>query len=785
MVHEFQTTILASPLEVYNTCLTMLPSGFLVSAYASNLDAMARRITPHPDAWPHVRFLFSQAATTTCNATEGNSTAYGFVKARENLSNGQSYVLLWTAMPTTPARLDMPHADDFALQSMAFSAAAGLLVTLSSGTSGSLNCGSFITVWDLSVLRVISLRRLTTSILGVSFDASGSHVICVTCDLLSPVIRLPNSLDRHIPKLLHSTGWHVPSFSADRTGVVFGKYRESLFWAGESTRWVPIELPNSKWQHSTRFPNSNPLDAHVIICGNSSVVVVKFFATLLDGCMLRAWSMSWPETPRMVQVFTAKSSIMTGPPALSHDGSTLAFHVPDTIVNTFSLIVGQLVWAGQPRFAPLMTWSCVRDMPIQFSKYGSYITGFDRRQGLKVWDVGNGRESGQADGNLGARFRSTPHASSSSARSGFRTQKRMSSLQYNPTWFDSSFSKPSYDISSRHLSFTSTGVVGSENVTGKSHAVLLSSHVYSYRHFEVNRLSRFWYWLAASLVRTQVEFSVLTHEPLELVLKSGIVDQISLNPHIFAFAAGDTLLVVVYQRQIYSIFAGSLPSRKMILDSSVSAAAFSASRKALAVISKYMELILVFTIQPEGIQFHGRYILPSTSSWRLTCMEFDPDGSHLLLSISLQTSRSGYASQDQPETINESIGWLQFKDDGADERVDSPFSAEDEDSVINVLFLAIGGVARSSEDSPTFFKEMSSLGQNLVWYRPLLYLHTIYGGPTVLDFSQHPALQQPAPAEEPPVADPELTIDDQEDYPLFSDDDYDEDDLLYTNSDDE
>jgi len=758
MVQEFQTTILASPPEIYNTCLAMLPSGLLVSTYAGNLDAMVRRVTPRPDSWPDARFLFSQAATATCSATEGYLMAYGFVETRENLLNGQSYALLWSAMPTTPVRLDMPHADDFALHSMAFSAAADRLVTLSSGHVGSLKRGSLITVWDLSVLRVISLRRVATSILGVSFNASSSHIICVTCDPLVPVLLLPNSLDGFIPKPLHIAGCYVPSFSADRTGVAFGNLNGSLFWASESMIWRPVELPDSNRKHET--PHSNPLrDFHIIISSNGSVVVASFY-----GRILRVWNMAQPKSPRMFQLFTGHSYGSTRPSALSADGRLIAFHGRGETVSMTLLTVGQLEWGDQPRFVPLTTWPCLRDTPIQFSNDASFIAAFDRRQVLKVWDVGTGRELARAD----------IEPTDSNCHGLFTLPGSVATLQilehHRLRQLGASYSKLPAHISSHNLIFTSTGVVGSKNGAGKSYAVLLSSHGHSYRHFPVLRLSRFCYWLAASLARTQAEFSAVPiYDPLEATMKSGLVRQMTQGPNLFVFAPDDTFLVFVQETRIYSHFSSSLHGQMYSLEFSVDVAAFSARRKALAVTRRDSGLILVFMVQPEGIQLYGRYrVPPRSSSSSLSCMEFDSDGSHLLLSRRMW--RSGYSYYDQPKTINESIEWSQIKDDGTHEGAEYLASDTDEELVIDALYSAVRHALPTSTNLPEFVESMSQIGGDLVWNHPLLYLNATHGGPMVFDFSRHPSLQQPTPTE-PPAVNPELRINDQGGYPPFSDDD--------------
>jgi len=886
MVHEFQMTILATPIEIFGTCLALAPDGLLVSAYSDHPDAMVRRIGHRPDVWLGAQFLFSQAASTTCIATEGNWTACGLVENHESLHVGQSYVLLWSAMPTVPIRLDMPHADDFTLQSLAFSPSADRLVTLSNQkpcSGRSQKSVSFLTVWDLATLRIVSLRRLTR-IQGIAFDASGSHLVCSIYDPRNPVICIPVSLTGPIQGPLDGGEWDHLCFSADRSRVVFGKIGGPLFLAGDSSSWCPVELPESNQLHIF-FGEKHPTPrhrAHIIVSSDGSVIIADFSVSGTGKFKLRAWSMAQSESPKTFEVFSvANGHDNIAPPALSRDGRLLAYSGASLPLGRRVFMLGELTWKDRPQFVSLRSWHCEGSMLAQFSHDGRLVAGIDLRRVLRVWDVRTGCEIAQA-------------------------------VDYS--WYTPFFKAGNIDASKeRHrtppqqLIFTSKGFVASWNISEQSYAVFLSSHVELYRSSWLSRISQFCYWVAASRASNGTELSaMMTYTPAQAVWELPLEvqqfptcyrDTLGQTGNFFVFALSDTHLVIGCGNHIIG-FSSSAPTRVFELSFPVGTAVLSRNRRVLAVADQSVGCILVITLQPGDVRFRGQHIMP----WHTmphngtNHMELNPDGCRLLvfhtLSLStaegampptrqvklrleiayaylpdlqMPTPQSGLdgsllgdwpnhwpnrlfplggqwflATSNYGHYIEKIVGMINQPDSYHRDQLDSyhhdqsiarrlayhknrPRKKEDrlwtnEDKrlfpsdlsfVVDEHLYALRrtvsfSTLRRSENllAPqhvghhrrihhyskqclAFIKNMPQLGVDLVWQQPMLYLNSPQGGPTVLDFSRHPALQQPAPAEEPPVSDPELNVDDQGEYlPFSDDDDYDEDDL-YADSDDE
>jgi len=490
MVHEFRTIILACPLEIYNICIALVPSGSLVTAYGDHPDVMVRRVGPRHDVWMGTRFVFSRTARTVCIVTEGSWTACGYAETSADWSVGQSYVLLWSAMPTVPVRLDMPHADDFTIQSMAFSASADRLVTLSNKTLGASDPEtpvSFLTVWDLVTLRIVSLRRLT-GIQGVSFDISGSHVLGLTYRPQEPVMRIPVSLEGLIPGPIDGGKWDHLCFSADRSRVIFGKIGEPLFLAGDSSSWCPVELPESNQLHIF-FGETHPTPrhrAHIIVSSDGSVIVAKFFVSGTGKFRLRAWSMAHPESPKTFEVFgvgMGHHDIL--PPALSQDGRLLAYsgasprlHVyggPSRSMDKRLFVLGELKWEDQPQFVALRSWDCDSAMLVQLSHDGSLMAGVDDRQVLRVWDV----------------------------RTGFQVAEAVKRFQHRHSLPVEYFDSKRHAESRLRPIFTNAGVIGIWNVRQsmhagahfESHAVILPVYGDARRSNMSHRFSQLCNWM--------------------------------------------------------------------------------------------------------------------------------------------------------------------------------------------------------------------------------------------------------------------------------------------------
>ena len=275
--------------------------------------------------------------------------------------------------------------------------------------------------------------------------------------------------------------------------------------------------------------------------------------------------------------------------------------------------------------------------------------------------------------------------------------------------------------------------------------------------------------------------------------------------NLFAFISGDAHLIIVYRDRIISLSAASLLTRVLNVQFFVDTAVFSTDRRVLAIARRSIGRILVVTLRTDSIQVCDEYFVPFNLG--ISALELDYYGHYFLvrcrqLLVFVCACPSASESSHIPAELTVQLpqnwpddwpvrfislpnGWFLAKGQVDVTNIlsfapysnrqvitsnlpeDHNLSTEDVDWFPRDLSSSIGHLLLPNEEPSTsanntirLGENMSLLGNDLVWCGELLYLNAIYGGPTILDFAQHPMFLEASSATETPETDLPLSEDD-------------------------